>query len=218
MQETDDQVLAKEKKAMGPELGELFHATSNELTWLHWLWAEYRKLFADDPSHLDLMNDSSPFFFQVVHDTIFESTLLGIARLVAPPKSLGNPNLTIQHFCPIDPRHQSALVTPLMADPTQQAELKALIEKAVAAAEFALDWRHRHLAHRDLALALKKPVKPLADASRENIKSALSALGEVLNFIEKSYSGSITAYAFVVSPWGAKNLLETIKDGLARQK
>ena len=43
-------------RAMGRELGELFHATSSELTWIHWRWKQYRTLFGEKQSRIDLLN------------------------------------------------------------------------------------------------------------------------------------------------------------------
>jgi AbiU2 len=216
MQKTDEQVLAGYKEAMGQDLGELFHALSNELTWLHWHWAEFRTLFGKKPSRIDLMNESAPFFFRVVHDTLFESTLLGIARLVAPPKSAGKPNLTIQRFLPV--QSQETTEIPLIGNRGLQAEINVLVQNAIAVAGFAVDWRNRHIAHRDLELSLKKSLEPLSEATREKVVEALSALREVLNFVEVSYCESTTAYDFVISTWGAETLLTIIRDGLLREK
>jgi hypothetical protein len=69
---------------MGKDLGELFHATSSELTWIHWRWRQYRTLFGEKQSRIDLLNEAAPLFFRIVHNVFFEDTLLAIARLVGP--------------------------------------------------------------------------------------------------------------------------------------
>jgi hypothetical protein len=58
-----DQVLEGYVKEMGSELGPIFHAVSNELTWVHWRWNQYRILFGEKPSLIELLNESAPFFF-----------------------------------------------------------------------------------------------------------------------------------------------------------
>lgn len=69
---------------MGKDLGELFHATSSELTWIHWRWRQYRTLFGEKQSRIDLLNEAAPLFFRILHNVFFQDTLLVIARLVGP--------------------------------------------------------------------------------------------------------------------------------------
>ena len=209
MQQTEQELLADHIQKMGPELGELFHALSGELQWLHWRWNEFRALFGEKPSRIELMNDSAPLFFQVVHDTLFEITLLGVARFVSPPKSVGKLNLTIQRFC------EPSL---FILRPSLSLEISGFVATAIDASRFAVEWRNRHIAHRDLGLALKRNVKPLPKTTREMVEKALSALRDVLNQIEQRYCDSTTAYSFSVSPWGAENLLTVIRDGLLREQ
>jgi hypothetical protein len=204
MQETDNEASVGHIAAMGPELGNLYHAVSSELGSLHWRWGEYRVLFGEKPSRIDLMNQSAPFFFSVVHDALFESTLLGIARLVGPPSSVGKPNLTIRRF------------EALIADAPLKVEIVALVDRAQAAADFAMEWRNRHIAHRDLHLALNVSPNPLPIATKEKVDSALSALHQVLGKVEVAYCKSTTLYAR--SPWGAKTLLTLVQGGLLREQ
>ncbi len=82
-----EEVRAGYIEALGQELGELFHATSSELTWIHWRWKQHRTLFGEKPSRIDLLNEAAPLFFRIVYSVFFEDTLLAIARLVGPPKS-----------------------------------------------------------------------------------------------------------------------------------
>ena len=127
-------------RLMGPELGALFHTLSSELTWLHWQWRQYRILFGDKKSRLDLLNQSAPFFFGTIQLVLFEDTLLSLARLVGPTKSAGKPNLTVQRL-------------PELVGVIHDADrVEELVQNAVSAADFAVDWRNRRIAHRDLKL------------------------------------------------------------------
>jgi AbiU2 len=201
-----DQVLEAYVKDMGSELGTLFHALSHELTWVHWRWNQYRLLFGLKPSRIELLNESAPFFFRVIQDVLFEETLLGIARLIDPLDSgTGKYNLTIQTLPPLCP-------------PKIQDHIRTLAGEAVNAGEFAKDWRNRHIAHRDLDLALGKPARILEAATREKVEASLSALRYVLNAIEHEYcNGTITVY-YSPSPWDAEALLHVLRDGLLREK
>ena len=69
--------------------------------------------------------------------------MLGIARLVGPSRSVGKDTLTLRRLPP--------LLTGQV-----QVDVSALIGQADEMAKFAVDWRHRHLAHRELDLVLRK--------------------------------------------------------------
>jgi len=201
-----DEVLAGYVEAMGVELGELFRATSNEVSWIHWRWNQYRILFGERPSRIDLLNEAAPFFFHIVQDVFFEDTLLAIARLVAWPESYGQSNLTIRRFLP------------LIDDPNLRDKISKLIDRAATCAAFAVDWRHRHLAHRDLDLALNTSSQPLKLATREKVEESLSALRDVLNCIEGHYCDAHTLYSGPAVPGDADALLYVIRDGLLRER
>jgi|ERR1700730_1782389 len=188
-------------RAMGPELGELFCATSSELTWIHWRWQQYRTLFGEKQSRIDLLNEAAPLFFRIVHNILFEDTLLAIARLVGPTTSFSKPNLTVERF------------PPLLVDANLRDEVSSLIQKAKASAAFAVDWRNRRLAHRDLDLSLRRNQLVLAPATREQVEVTLSALRDVLNQIETECCNAATVYD---SPThgDAEALLYVIRDGL----
>jgi hypothetical protein len=191
---------------MGPELGGLFDAISHDLTWIHWRWNQYRTLFGEKLIRLDLLNETAPFFFSIVGGVLFEDTLLAIARIVGPPKSLGKANLTIRRF-------------PDRVTPELKVQVNQLIEAARKSAEFTDDWRNRHLAHRDLGLALRSAdIQPLAPVPRNQVEDALSKLRDVLNCIEGKYCEAHTAYSACPAPGDAKQLLYFIQLGLLRQR
>ena len=189
---------------MGPELGPIFHATSSELTWMHWRWKQFRILFGEKPTRLELLNQSAPLFFQTVYQSLLEFTLLGIARLVGPPRSVGKPNLSVQAIPPL-------------CDPSLRDRVLGLVETAKDAGAFALDWRHRHIAHRDLALSLGTSTKILELATRDKVENSLATLREVLNTVEVKYCQATTLYDSP-TPWDAESLLCVIRDGLLREK
>lgn len=201
-----DEVRSGFIHAMGRELGELFHAVSIELAWAHGLWRQYRTLFGDKPSRIDLLNEAAPFFFRIVQDVFFEGTLLAIARLVGSAESRNKQNLAVDRF------------RPHLTDLKLRDEIDQLIAKAKSAGEFAVDWRNRRIAHRDLGLSLGTAAKPLKAASREKIEQALSALRDVLNHIEEVYCNATTTYTHSVTLGDAETLLYVIRDGLLREQ
>lgn len=186
-------------KQMGEPLGALFYALWQEVAWLHVKWQEYVELFGTKPSRIDLMNRAAPLFFRIVQDVLWYDILMHIARLTDPPKSAGKPNLTIRR----------------LPELVGNQELNSLVEKAIEAAEFCRDWRHRRIAHRDLNLALSQDVQPLAVASREKVREVLAATERVLNWVEQHYTSGVTFFSPVVTPpGGAETLLYVLYDGL----
>lgn len=67
-------------EVMGDDLGSLYHALWNELAWLYSKWEEYVELFGTKPSRIDLLNKAAGHFFRIVQDSLWEESLLHIAR------------------------------------------------------------------------------------------------------------------------------------------
>lgn len=191
---------------MGPELDRLFHALSVELIWIHLKWEQFRILFAEDPANVDLVNEAAPLFFRIVQDSLGEDTLLAIARLVGPVVSSGKRNLVIDR------------ILPLLPDQSLRAEVSGLVAEAKRAGSFAIDWRNRRLAHRDLDLAVGLTAVPLPTASREKIETVLSALRAVLNRVDDAYGNAEMAYDTPMVSGDAKPLLRVLQDGLQRRR
>ena len=189
-------------KVMGKELGSVYGALWNELVWLNWKWMEYVELFGEKESRLELMNQAAGYFFGIIQQTLWEDCLLHIARLTDPPNSGKKENLSICRL-PDLVKHEHT-----------NDELKALIDRAVNSAEFCRDWRNRHIAHRDLQLALEQSAAPLEFASRERVKVSLRTLADVLAKVELHYNGSTTAFEAAGPPRGALSLLYVLDDGL----
>ena len=192
---------------MGPHLGPVYNALWNEVAWLHAKWHEYKELYGEKPPRLELLNRASGFFFRIVQDTLWENTLLHLARLTDPSRSAGRQNLTVLQL------------PSLVNDPGLREQLEALLTEAKSKAEFARDWRNRHIAHRDLDKALGKGAEPLAAASRNHVDEALRALAAVLNRVNTFYLKSTLTFDVIAPMTGGVALLYVLRDGLvAREK
>jgi hypothetical protein len=189
---------------MGDALGEIYSALWQECAVLHFDWNEYNELFGAKPERIVLLNAVAPRFFRLIQDRLWETTLLHLARLTDPAKSMGNDdkkNLTIK------------ALPELVADAKLKEETIKLVDEAVKSTEFARDWRNRLIGHRDLKLALQQPTTPLADASRADVKNALKAMAAVLNGLAKHYFDSYTAFDFGGPLGGAISLLHVLGIG-----
>lgn len=192
---TAEEVKQHHVEQMGEDLGSLFHALWNEVAWLYSKWGEYVELFGTKPSRIDLMNKAAPLFFKIIQDSLWEDTLLHVARLTDPPKSAGKHNLTIQRL----PR--------LVAGEKIEASIIKLTEIAIEKADFCRDWRNRHIAHRDLQLAMDEGLEPLKPASRAKVKDALEAISGVLNVVSEHYLDSTIIFRGISSADGAVSLI-----------
>jgi len=190
MAQTGQQVHDEHLRALGPELGPIYNALYNEVRWLHAKWNQCRILFALGQDRIDLLNGVAPFFFRLLQDALWEDAVLHVARLNDPPRSVGKPNLSL------------SMLAESVNDPVLSGEVAALVEGAKVAARFAKDWRNRHLAHRDLALALDSRATPLSEGSRKKMRLALEASAAVLNRVENHYFRSKTSFAHDVPPLG----------------
>jgi hypothetical protein len=201
-----EEVRKQHIKSMGEELGSIFHALWNEVAWIYMKWNQYVELFGKRPSRIDLINSAAPLFFRIVQDSLFEDTLIHIARLTDPPKSTGKSNLTIQRL------------PDLVLDGELKDSIAGLIDIALQKADFSRDWRNRRIAHKDLKLALKEGAEPLKQASREKVSAALDAIAEVMNAVSKHYIDTTIMFEGIPSPYGVVALLYVIDDGLQVEK
>ncbi len=196
---TADQDRDDYLRVLGPTLGPLYCALYYEVTRLHAKWGQYRILFAESKERVELLNRIAGFFFSVIQSVLWEDVVLHIARLTDPPRSAGKDNLTLR-------RLTAALQLPALA-----SEIENLVGQAQAHAEFARVWRNRHLAHKDLELAMDKRAKPLPGISRANIEQALSAVRAVLNRIEGHFFQREVGFELFIAHDDAENLAYYLK-------
>jgi hypothetical protein len=201
-----DSVSAEYRMAYGAELGALMSALWNETAWLYVQWHQYVTLFGEKASRVELLNRAAPVFFRVVEDALWDQTLLAIARLVDRPQSPGRgkrSNLTV------------AALPSLISDTRLRGEVEGLCADARAKSDFAVDWRNRRIAHRDLALTLGTPAEALAPASRLKVRDALDAIAAVTQHIERRVRQTTPVYDLADHPGDAWSVLKRVRDGLA---
>jgi hypothetical protein len=183
---------------MGQDLGEQYSVLWQEVATIHENWREFIELYGTKRERLDLINQAAGSFFRMVQDSLWDGTLLHLARLTDPPKSVGKENLTIQNF------------PALINDVNTKKQVGQLVQEAIDKTGFCRDWRNRRISHFDLKLALGQPAVPLADADKAKVDAALKAIVDVMNAV----AGSETGYGMLSPPNGAVGLLYVIDDGL----
>jgi hypothetical protein len=206
---TADETKQRYIEKMGKELGTQYSALWQEVAVLYVNWGEYVELFGTKSERINLLNQAAGHFFRMVQNELWETTLLHIARLTDPSKSLGrdeNSNLTIQNLAE------------LTDDTNTKQKVAKLVKTAVKQAHFCRDWRNRHIAHRDLKLALEQSAVPLAAASRKQVNEALKAIADAMNALEEHYCQSETRFDLGSIHHGAVSLLYVIDAGLRREE
>lgn len=202
---TNERTAAESKAAnialMGESLGTVYSELWQEVASIHANWDHYVELFGTNSTRVDLLNKAAPSCFRTIQDTLFEAVLLHLARLTDPPKSAGKENLSLRRLAD------------LTTDTPIGERVAQLTTAAVAATEFARDWRNRRLAHRDLDLALGRHVVPLTPASRLAVKEALTAIVDVLNVVSNHYADSTTAFDLSGGS-DSVSLLYVLRDGI----
>jgi len=200
-----DQSAAEAKQqaidAMGEPLGVQYAELWQELAQLNITWSEFIELYGTKPSRIELMNRSAGHFFRMVQDSLWEGLMLHIARLTDRPVVLGRTNLTL-HNLPA-----------LIPDATLKRKIEALCLEATDKTKFARDWRNRHIAHRDLDLALGTTAKPLPPVEIKQVNDALECFTEMLNGVAGPYLDSETSFKHSVRLHGAIELLYLMDAG-----
>lgn len=192
---------------MGPQLGVEFYELWNEVIWLHNKWLDYRSLYAKENETVDLLNEAAPQFFYGLQFIMWEDTLMHLCRITDPPQSCGHDNLVLRRL------HN------LVTDTNLKSTLSPIIDDIENKTAFARDWRHRRLAHLDLALATARITKPLEIASRQLVEDALSSIRNFMNGIDNHYRNSTTPYEHgIQSLGGVGALIYTLQRGVDAQR
>jgi hypothetical protein len=200
---TDEAKQANIEK-MGEPLGVVYSALWQEVSLMHLEWTEYVELFGTKRERVMLLNETAPLFFRMLQDGLWELSLLHLARVTDPvssPGRQGRSNLTVR------------ALPPLISDARLKEDVTKLVNEAIEHTAFCRDWRNRHIAHRDLKLALERPTTPLAEGSRAQVSMALKAVAAILNALDWHYSQSETTFDPGASHGGALSLLYAIGIG-----
>lgn len=197
-----DELKAERTAAMGAELGETFHALTNELSWILLKCYQYNTLFGTKPERIELLNKAAPLFFVIVQDTLWDDILIHLSRLTDSPTSVGKANLSVRRL------------PGLIRDSAVRADVEVLVRDAVASSDFARDWRNRRIAHSDLSLAIAVAPAPLAHASRVSVIAALDSLSRLLKRIHQHYFNWDIDLNLGSEPGDAESMLSVLADGV----
>lgn len=182
MERSAEEIQQHNVSVMGDALGVVYSELWQELGRLFSDWGEFVSLFGTNPERIDLLNNSAAHFFRTIQDSLWERTLLKIARITDPAKTGKRHNLSL------------ASLAAAITDPALKNAVEFSISDTLEKCAFARDWRNRHIAHADMELALDATTQPLATASRQNVKEALLSIQDVLNAVSIPLLESTTRF------------------------
>lgn len=203
LEHNQDNKYADPFETMGASLNDLYEILSNQVSFVHFKWEEYRTLFGTNYERLDFLNVAAPSFFAVLQQLLWDDMLLHICRLTDPPKSVGKANLTV------------ACLPPLISNAQLSERVTTLFKDAKEKARFAREWRNRRLAHREFPVADNVDSCSLNPGSQRDIEEALTALRTVMNCIQAHYMKPTPFYEEEFEPiGGVHDLLECLEKGV----
>lgn len=182
-----EELLERHIRDMGEELGRVYNALTNEVSWLHVKFGLWRQLYARSPQRVDLLNRAAGHFFGVLQRALVDDVLLHLARLTDRETVGGRATLTIR-------RLPSAVPEALRGD------VETLVAAARAACDPVRPWRNRRLAHTDLESAISHAIVP--GITDTQLEAALASFRALLNRIEGHFWQAPTAYELVITPPG----------------
>jgi hypothetical protein len=202
-----EDVRAEHMHLMGDDLGAVYHELWNQVSWLHVKWQRFIALFGGAKGTVDLMNATALAFFAEIQRALLMDLLLHISCLTDPPKTgqgkKAQPNLTLRQL------------PDLLPDEIVRGAIHKKLQELGDRGQFARDWRNRHIAHRDLALATQPTqCRPLDSPTREKIEKALAGIRDVMNTVLSRFKESRTLYEYGLgSPGDAEDLIYYLREG-----
>jgi len=181
-------------------LKEKLTAIDREVVLLHFKWTYLMQLFGKQ-KHLAVINATAPLIFRVVEDAMFADILLALMRLVDPPKSKNQNNLSLR-----------SLVADI-SDKSLKDQVAQLESEARAKTQDIKVWRDKKLAHNDLLRLLKKtaPVPPIRI---NELTSALASIREALNLVHRYFFDTTVLYDQCITEKDGNQLLFYLNYGL----
>ena len=174
---------------------------------LHAKWVIYCQLFGKSHERYEVLNKAAGGVFGRIDQAMLEDSQLALCRLGDPAmarvKGGSVPNLTLR-------RLQEELGA--AGQMTLKDELEPLLVDFDSACEQMRDRRNKRLAHFDRAMMVAADAGDitLTNASRREVKTALVALGAVMNHVLVHFGKSPTAYELFVPPPGDGDALAVV--------
>lgn len=189
---------------------EIYQKIKDEMTFIWYYLSTYVELYDHpNPYRTDVIQATAPAFFIIVQASLGENILLRIARLLDPPESCGQSNLSFR-----------SLFQTNDTDIKSAHEMFQKIEKAWKNQNYSSlkTYRDKILAHNDLSVRLNDLERnlPLLDKTQIGlIRELFQELWQVLKLLNKSlYSCSLIEPSFGSLDALPQNIFLSLRTGL----
>jgi hypothetical protein len=181
-------------------LQEKLDAIDREVVLLHFKWTYLRQLFGNEKG-VATLNATAPSIFSVKEEAMFADIFLALMRLIDPPKSRNQTNLSLRSLAAEIP------------DPELKKQFDDLEIQIKGKVQDIKIWRDKKLAHNDLLRLLKKsaPV-PLIQISE--LTEVLSLIRKAMNLIHGYFTGTQVLYDQCITEKNGQALLFYLNYGL----
>ncbi len=151
--------------------------------------------------HLAVINATAPSIFSVIEEAMLADILLTLIRLVDPPKSGNQENLSLQSLA-VD-----------ISDQELREQVILLESQIRAKTRDVKRWRDKKLAHNDLLRLLKKsaPVPPI---QIKELTSALALVRDALNLLNRYFFDTTVHYDQCITEKDGNQLVFFLNYGL----
>ena len=190
-----------EVEAFGPKLGTLYNSLRTELSWLYVKWDQFRSLYGARNDRLELLNSTSPLFFSIAEEALWNDMTAHIRALTAESLDGARRNTGFRE------------IPDMIEDARLQAEIGHLVNKVIRVTEFLHASPQRRRPAPKPARALGLRARPLDAASHAAVRDALESMAAVLNRIGSHYRQTSTAFDSAAYPHGALSLLHILQLG-----
>lgn len=147
------------------------NAILREFTSLQYKFHQFEAIVGTENQNVELLNNSAPGFFHMVHNVLWADLLMHLTRLTGPATT------TIKNK-----KVQNLSIRRLRIGETENSniDLMKAIKDAIDACRFAIDARNKILAHTDLETALSPNAGGVTLGSREMLSNAIDAIRLVI--------------------------------------
>jgi len=163
-------------------INDVFHELDYELTIAHMKWEVYIALFGRDKETIDMLNEFASLPFRFFQDSLRDSVILSLSKLVDPPKT--KKGYEYSSFKKLI----STIDTKLYGD--LKKKLKRKLKDVEKACSDIRQVRHKRISHN----AFKLRYSALKEPSRKEIKIALQRASEFLNMVPSYFGDTPMAY------------------------
>ena len=171
-------------------VAEILTALLSELLGIRERLTIYRELYTGSPEQKAALRRTAHTFFTIIHDVLLDDIFLAISRLIDPQHTQGKDNLSLEQLqWQISQGGESTLAATIDGDIINiKQECKPFQQ-----------WRHKYLAHRDLATATSaiRGILPLPSIEINQIETALRQIHSVLNRVETHFGKLPTDYEII---------------------